>query len=100
MGDEIIDDGGFEGVDAPYTRWCTLITYPANHGSKFSGQTVRMRGDGSRRLAEMRRDWHQANGATAVLQRQVWTPDSWTDVSEGGEAGSEATPKDDLRGAS
>jgi hypothetical protein len=94
---EIVDDGAFDGVDEPFARWCTLITYPANAGHKFAGLTTRMRGDGSRRMAEMRRDWHQANGATAVLQRQAWTPSPWTDVSEAGEAGSEATP-DDLPG--
>ncbi len=94
MNDEIIDDAGFEGVDAPYTRWSTLISYPADHGNRFSGKTVRMRGDGSRRRAEMRRDWHQANGATAVLQRQAWTPSPWKDVSEDGEAARVAPPKD------
>lgn len=85
MSAEIIDDSGFDGVDEPFSRWCTLITYPADHGNKLSGQTVRMRGDGSRRLAEMRRDWHQANGASAVVQRQAWTPTAWEDVPEGGE---------------
>ncbi len=93
MSEIILDDGALDFVDEPYDRWCTLITYPADHGHKWSGLTVRTRGDGSRRIAEMRRDWHQANGASAVVQRQTWTPSPWADVSEGGEAARVAPPK-------
>lgn len=85
MSAEIIDDGGGFVVDEPFNRWSVLVSYPVDHRHRFAGQTLRMRGDGSRRIAEMRRDWHQANGATAVLQRQSWTPTAWEDVPEGGE---------------
>lgn len=81
MSAEIVDDGAFDGVDDPFTRWCVLITYPADAAHKFAGLTVRMRGDGSRQRSEMRRDWHQANGAHAVLQSQAWTPGPWADAS-------------------
>ncbi len=69
-------------VDSPYPRWAVLVTYPAGHHHRYAGTTLRIRGDGSRQMAERRRDWHQANGGTAVLQRQTWTPTPWEDVPE------------------
>jgi hypothetical protein len=87
-----IDQDADLGVDEPFTRWCALVTYPAGHGHKFAGHTVRLRGDGSRWMAETRRDWHQAHGGTAVVQRQAWTPTAWEDVPEGGEAARVAPP--------
>ncbi len=83
---EIVEQIEVDGVDDPFTRWCAVVTYPVGHAHRFAGVTVRFRADGSRQLAEMRRNWHQANGASAVLQRQMWTPTVWEDVPEGGQS--------------
>lgn len=76
---EIIDDGAAQGADNPYLRWSTLITYDRNTGVMPAGETVRLRGEGSRALAERRREIHTARGAAAVVQRQQWEPGPWVD---------------------
>lgn len=66
--------------DEPFIRWSTMVTYDRNTGVMAAGETIRLRGEDSRRLAERRREIHAARGAQATVQRQDWTPGPWVDA--------------------